>query len=271
MPATFQRLLDHIIGPDMEPRAFAYLDDIMVTGKTFEEHLANLKEVLHRLLAANLRVNIDKCQFVRESLKYLGHVVDQEGLRTDPDKVRAIIELPTSANVRELRRFLGVASWYRRFVPSHATVVAPLNGLLRKKSRWQWEGEHEAAFQTIKQEVATAPVLKCPDFTRMFVLRTDASAVGLGAVLTQDLDGREQVAYASRTLQNAEHNYSATEKESLAVMWEIQKMRPYLEAYRFKVITDHFSLKWLQTPEIPSGRLARWSVALQQFDFEVEY
>jgi Reverse transcriptase (RNA-dependent DNA polymerase). len=156
-PATFQRLLDRIISPELEPHAFAYLDDIIVLGETFEDHLENLKEVFRRLRMANLKLNPDKCQFCRKSLKYLGHMVTAEGIRTDPEKVEAIQKFPTPKNVREVRRFLGTASWYRRFVPSFSEVVAPLTRLLKKNYRWKWTAEQEKAFHSFKEMSYRSP------------------------------------------------------------------------------------------------------------------
>ena len=271
-PATFQRLLDSIIGPSLEPRAFAYLDDIIVLGRTFEEHLENLREVLRRLQQAGLRLNEEKCRFCQTELQYLGHVVSDQGVKTDPEKVEAIRNTPPPQNLRELRRFLGMVSWYRRYIPQFSETAAPLHQLLQKRTRWTWTEEAQAAFETLRHQLATAPVLTCPDFDQPFVLQTDASQGGLGAVLTQDHDGKERVvAYASRTLNAAERNYSVTEKECLAVVWGIRKMRPYLEGYSFTVLTDHQALKWLQSIDSPSGRLARWSLELQQYDFKIEY
>ena len=271
-PATFQRLLDQIIGPQLEPRAFAYLDDIIVLGSTFEEHFDNLREVLQRLRAAGLKLNKEKCQFGRTELQYLGHTVTERGVATDPEKVQAIARIPAPTNLRELRRFLGMVSWYRRFIPRFTDIAAPLNHLLQKKVRWTWSEKEEIAFETLRQQLATAPVLACPDFTLPFTLQTDASNEGLGAVLTQDINSQERViAYASRTLNSAEKNYSVTEKECLAVVWGIRKMRPYLEGYRFTVLTDHQSLKWLRTMDNPSGRLARWGLELQEYDFDIQY
>ena len=271
-PATFQRLLDSVIGPDLEPRAFAYLDDIIVLGRTFEEHLQNLREVLHRLQAANLRINPEKCEFGRTELKYLGHVVTAQGVRTDPDKVQAILGMPPPTNLRELRRFLGMVSWYRRFITHFSDITTPLTKLLQKKRKWSWGPEEEMAFNTLRQQLAAAPVLTCPDFTRPFTLQTDASQDGLGVVLTQeDEEGERVIAYPSRTLNQAERNYSTTEKECLAVVWGVRKMRAYLEGYHFTILTDHHALKWLQTIESPSGRLARWSLELQQYDFTIKY
>lgn len=270
-PATFQRLMDRVIGEDLD-YCFAYLDDLIVLGTTFEEHLRNLKEVFRRLKAANLRLNPEKCQFGKRSLKYLGHLVTPQGIRTDPDKVAAILTIPAPTNVRALRRFLGVASWYRRFVKNFSQIAAPLNKLLKKKSRWQWNQEQEQAFDTLKNCLTQAPVLTCPDFTRPFILQTDASDRGIGVALIQNhSDGDHVIAYGSRTLTATEKKYSVTEKECAAIVWGIEKMRPYLEGYHFTVVTDHQSLKWLHSMKSPSGRIARWAMYLQQFSFDIKY
>jgi hypothetical protein len=271
-PATFQRLMDRVIGPELDPYCFAYLDDIVVLGETFEQHLQVLQEVFRRLRAANLRLNPDKCQFGRRSLTYLGHVVTAAGIRTDPDKVAAIRQLATPKTLRQLRRFLGMASWYRRFIPDFSRIAAPLNRLLKKGGRWDWTPEQDAAFNTLKDSLSAAPVLACPDFGKPFVLQTDAADTGLGVALTQYVDGGDHViAYASRSLTKPEQAYSTTEKECLAVVWGIEKMRPYLEDYRFTVLTDHQSLKWLRAIKDPTGRLARWAIFLQQHDFDIRY
>src|SRR3978361_1844963 len=271
-PATFQRLVDRIIGQDLEPYCFAYLDDIIITGKTFDHHLALLKEVFSRLREANLRLNPEKCQFGRKSLKYLGHLVTSEGIRTDPDKVSAIVDLSPPTNLRGLRRFLGMASWYRRYIEGFSKITAPLNRLLKKGQRWQWTAEQDKAFCELKQHLTEAPVLTCPDFEQPFILQTDASDLGLGVALTQNIEGNDQViAYASRSLTSCEKAYSTTEKECLAIVWGIEKMRPYLEEYHFTVLTDHQSLKWLRTLKNQSGRLARWHMSLQQYSFDIKY
>ena len=271
-PATFQRLMDRILGPELEPFCFAYLDDIIILGETYDEHENNLLTVFERLRAANLKINSAKCQFGRKSLKYLGHLVTSEGICTDPDKVDAILELREPTNVRGVRRFLGVASWYRRFVPNFSQIAAPLNHLLKKGVRWSWGTEQTEAFNQLKRCLTETPVLTCPDFTKKFVLQTDASQEGLGIALIQHgTDGDHVIAYASRTLTASEKKYSVTEKECLAIVWGIEKMRPYLEGYHFTVITDHQSLRWLHSIKSPSGRLARWSVYLQQFDFDIRY
>ncbi|KAL7725772.1 hypothetical protein ACLKA6_017602 [Drosophila palustris] len=156
-PATFQRALDRVIGPEMLPHAFAYLDDIIVIGKTLEEHKNNVKEVFRRLRAANLRINVDKCDFFKKELKYLGHKVTEHGICTDPEKVAAISQLKPPTNVKELRQYLGVAPWYRRFVPDFANTVHPLGGFLKKGVKWVWSEEHQQAFE--KTQLPNEPML----------------------------------------------------------------------------------------------------------------
>ncbi|KAL6416740.1 hypothetical protein ACFW04_013184 [Cataglyphis niger] len=271
-PATFQRLLDKIISPALEPNVFVYLDDIIIISKTFDDHLRLLTEVFRRLRDARLRLNPEKCKFCVNQLKYLGHVVDRKGIRTDPEKVSAVENWPEPRTVKQIRQFLGMASWYRRFIANFSTIAAPLTSLTRKNAKWKWGAEETTAFRELKKTLVSAPVLACPDFARRFVLQTDASASGLGAVLTQNFEeGERVIAYASRTLNSAEKNYSATELECLAVVWGIRRMKGYLEGYSFTVITDHQALKWLQRIEAPTGRLARWLFELQQYDLEVKY
>lgn len=269
-PATFQRLVDRLIGPEMDPYCFAYLDDIIIVTETFEEHLKWLAVVLGRLKNAGLKINPNKCEFVVPQVRYLGFMVNEKGLLVDPDKVAPIQNYPPPSSVKELRRFLGMASWYRRFIPHYATISSPLNKLLCKKQRWYWTEPQQLAFEEIRKTLADAPVLSRPDFDHPFELQTDASDVGLGAVLSQRINGVEYViCYASRSLSAAERQYSTTEKECLAVIWSIQKFRAYLEGYHFTVITDHSSLRWLHNLKNPTGRLARWSLSLLEYDFEI--
>nr|XP_012235715.1 PREDICTED: uncharacterized protein LOC105679947 [Linepithema humile] len=200
-PATFQRLLDKLIGPEMEPFAFAYLDDIVIATPTFEEHLQWLERVLAKITTAGLTINPEKCEFCKTQVRYLGFIVQKEGLTVDPEKTQPILEYPAPRNIKQLRRLLGMASWYRRFIPQFATLSEPLTRLLKKNKRWDWGEEQELAFERIKEHLTTAPTLACPNFEQPFALQTDASSVGLGAVLTQFLGGEERViAFASRAL-----------------------------------------------------------------------
>lgn len=271
-PAMFQRLLDRLIGPELEPHAFAYLDDIIIVAETFDEHLYWLRIVLRIIRKAGLIINLEKSKFCCSEVKYLGFVVNENGLQVDPDKIQPVINYPVPTNLKELRKLIGMASWYRRFVPNFSTVMEPLNKLLRKNQPWIWTEEQELAFLELRTRLTTAPTLTRPDFSLPFVLQTDASAVGLGAVLTQSHeDGEHVIAYASKTLSSAERKYSVTERECLAVIWAIRKYRPYIEGYHFTVVTDHSSLQWLHNLKNPTGRLARWALELLGYDYTIVF
>lgn len=269
-PATWQRLIDDVIGADLEPYVFVYLDDIIIVTKDFETHLRVLREVLKRLSKANLTLNWEKSKFCRSELKYLGYVVNEHGLLVDPEKVETILNYPSPKKVRQVRRFIGLASWYRRFVPNFSTLISPLTHLLKKNVQWRWGEEEQKAMDLLKEKLVTAPILTCPDFNKPFFLQTDASSTGLGAILFQKFDeGDKPIAYASRSLTSNELKFSTTEQECLAVLWAVEKFRPYLEGTRFTVITDHQALKWLGNLKEPQGRLARWALKLQQYDYEI--
>ncbi|KAL7296181.1 hypothetical protein TKK_0010721 [Trichogramma kaykai] len=268
----FQELADKIIGPEMEPVAFAYIDDIIIATATYAEHLRWLEHVLKRINQAGLTINRDKSFFCCSEVKYLGVIVDRNGFRPDPDKIAPVTEMTAPKTLKQLRRFLGIASWYRKFLENFATIADPLNKLLKKNTKYIWGEEQQAAFERIKALIASAPMLSRPSFEHEFVVQTDSSDSGLGAVLTQTIDGEEKVlCFASRTLNKAERNYSVTERECLAVLWAVRKFRPYVEGYRFRVITDHSSLRWLHNLRNPTGKLSRWSLELQQFDYIVEH
>lgn len=275
-PQTQQRLMDRVLGPDLEPFVFVYLDDIIIATPTFEKHIEVLREVLSRFQQANLTVNLSKCNFCRSSLKFLGFVVDKLGLRTDPDKVAAMLNYSRPRTTTEVKRFIGLCSWYRRFIPHFSSLTAPITGLIKNRQKGQkieWNEDAERSFLEIKRALVSAPVLANPNFDKPFTVQCDASDLGLGCVLTQTNDDNTDVpvAFASRTLSAQERNYSTTEKECLAVLFGIEKFRPYIEGSRFKVLTDHHSLLWLQNLKDPTGRLARWAVRIQQFDVEFEH
>lgn len=269
-PAVWQRLIDRVVGVDLEKNVFVYLDDVIICTSTFDEHIRVLREVISRVTKAGLTLNRDKCNFVKSELKYLGYIVNASGLLVDPAKIDAILQIPTPKNVSDIRRIVGLASWYRRFVPNFSTVISPLTRLTCKNARFVWDSDCETAFNMIKEHLIKAPVLSCPDFDQSFCIQCDASDFGLGAVLSQVQDGVEHViCYLSRSLNKNERRYTTTEKECLAVLFAVEKFRPYIEGARFTVITDHYSLKWLNSIKDPVGRIARWAVRLQQYDFEI--
>lgn len=271
---TQQRLMDSVLGHELEDYVFVYLDDIIIATPTFEKHIEILMKVYRRLEEANLTINFEKCKFCLSSLKYLGFIVDQNGLRTDPDKVTAMLNFPRPETVTQLKRFIGMCGYYRRFLKDFSTLTAPITALMKGKRKTQklvWNNEAEQCFLKIKEVLVTAPILANPDYAKTFSIHCDASTIGLGCMLTQqDDEGKEVViAYASRTLNVHERNYTVTELELAAVIFGIEKFRPYVEGVKFRVITDHYSLLWLYNLKSPSPRLGRWAVRLSQFNFEV--
>ncbi|CAB0033045.1 unnamed protein product [Trichogramma brassicae] len=271
-PMTFQRLMDKLFCSKVEKHVFAYLDDIILVTETFEQHMVWLERVIRTLIDAKLVVNRDKCEFCCQSVKFLGYVLDSSGLRVDSDRVRPIYEYPAPKNVKQVRRLLGMVSWYSRFIKNEAEIKVPLSKLLRKDVAFVWGPEQEEAFDALKRCLSEASVLVRPDFSKEFSIQTDASDYAVGAVLTQEYeDGEHPVYYVSRVLSRAEQRYTTTEKECLAVIWAIEKFRPYVEGSRFKVVTDHRALTWLRNFKDPQGRVARWAFKLMEYDFEIVY
>ena len=267
------RLMDKIIPQQLRHRVFVYLDDLLVIGNDFDEFVDTIVKVANHLKEAKLTINADKSKFGFKYLKYLGFIVGDGKLQVDPDKVAAIQNFPVPKTPRMVRSFMGMAGWYRRFVPEFATMSAPITDSLKKGTKFKFTQEAVEAFKKLKDAMSSAPVLINPDFTKHFFIQCDASNRGIGAVLFQkDEEGYEHPIYFhSQKLNSAQCNYTVTEKECLAVVTAIQKFRPYVEGMPFTVITDHASLKWLMTLKDLSGRLARWSLKLQAFDFSIEH
>ena len=272
-PATFQRCMDVVLAGLKWNSCLVYLDDIIVYGEDEESHNANLAKVLAALQKANLTIKPSKCAFCVPELKFLGHVVSKEGIKMDPRKVKAVLDQPPPVDLRGVRGFLGMAAYYRRFIKGFATIAEPINALLKKEVKFQWGADQQRAFDELKERLATQPVLCHYDYTLPIELRTDASGIGLGAVLLHEFPERQKrvIAYASRKLKGAEYNYGITELECLAIVWAVDKFRIYLLGVKFKIITDHLALEWLQTKKEPTARLMRWALKLEPFDYEVVY
>ena len=270
-PATFQRLMDIVLTGLQWTSCLVYLDDIIVLGRTFTEHLSNLGSVFSRIRDAGLKIKPEKCSFLKEKVKYLGHIVSNEGIAADPEKTATVKTWPTPTSTKEVQQFLGLANYYRRFIKDFAQIAKPLHKLTERTSSFLWTTECQKSFEILRHLLSSPPILSYPDFTKPFILDTDASNDGIGGVLSQlDKDGREHVvAYGSRLLTKPERNYCVTRKELLAVVTFVTHFRTYLLGHTFTLRTDHGPLTWLYSMKEPEGQVARWLEKLQEYNFEI--
>ena len=284
-PATFQRLMERCMGELHLKECLIYLDDIIIFSKTFEEHLERIENVFKQLERHGLKLKGSKCEFFKTQVQYLGHIVSDKGVQTDPDKISALKKWPVPANIRDLRSFLGFAGYYRRFVCNYAQIVKPLNNLLvghptNKKGKktkaatpWIWGPEQQQAFDSIIEKLTSPPVLAYADYSKDFILNIDASGDGLGAVLYQETDGIEHViAYASRGLRANECNYPAHKLEFLALKWAVtDKFHDYLYGNKFQVRTDNNPLTYVLTTAKLDATGHRWLASLSNYNFKLLY
>ena len=273
-PPTFQRMMNEILGDWLDEFVVVYIDDIMIYSGTFEEHMEHIERVLNKLKECNLMIKLKKCRWCEQNIEFLGHVVGKDGLKPDPSKIEKVKGIKEPTTVTQVRSFLGLCSYYRRFIKGFSKIAKPLNELLKKNKRFEWKERQQKAFEKLKEKLIEYLILTYPDYGREFILITDVSGEGLEAVLTQlNEEGKETViAYASRNLKEAEKNYPITEQECLAIVWGVEYFNKYLVDRKFTIVTDHSALKTLKTAKIPkSGRRARWMMNLQQYDFEIKH
>lgn len=271
-PATFQRLMNNVLSGLQGVRCFVYIDDIVVYADNLENHNIKLKEVFNRLRNHNLKLQPDKCEFLRREVMYLGHLITDSGVQPDPKKIIAVSEFPVPKNPKDIKSFLGLAGYYRRFIDNFSKLCLPLNKLLRKDVEFNWTSSQQEAFDVIKSKLCNKPILQYPNFDKEFILTTDASNYALGGVLSQGIIPNDlPIAYASRALNKAESNYTTTEKELLAIIWCVKHFRPYLYGRKFKIVTDHKPLKWLFNVKDPGSRLVRWRLKLEEYEYEIVY
>lgn len=271
--ATFQRLMDQVLR-GAENYAAAYIDDVVVHSSTWEEHMAHLKDIFHRIHKAGLVVNAAKCHLAKPEVAYLGYVLGGGLIKPQLSKVEAIQACPPPTTKRGVRSFLGLVGWYRRFIPDFSSRAAVLTDLTCKNApnKVRWTEACEQAFQDLKGCMCREPVLQSPDFDLPFVVQTDASGVGLGAVLLQgEGEDCKPIQFISRKLYPRETRYSTVEKECLAVKWALDTLRYYLIGKDFTVETDHRALQWLHKMKDSNARVTRWYMAMQPYRFTVKY
>ena len=271
-PATFQRYLQSVLNDLLWKFCLVYIDDVIIYSSSIEDHIGHLKIILDRLAKHQLRLNPEKCEFATRTVGYLGHIVTPEGISPDPDKTKSIENFPKPKKVRDVRSFLGMSSYYRRFVEGYSKIARPMNNLLKKNQSFKWDNECQKCFDELKSRLISPPILahfkpECP-----IILFTDASAYAMGAILSQIQDGKEVViSYNSKTLAERQSRYSISDRECLAIVWAVQKLRPYLYGAPFVIKTDSCCLCYIMSVKNPNGRLMRYSMFLQDYNFTVEY
>jgi len=271
---SFQGVMDKVLREaGLSECAWAYVDDVLICSSSMEEHIRDVQAVLQALHAVGLRVHPGKSVFCSDKLEYLGHVITPEGIEPQAAKVAAMASLPIPTSVSTLQSFMGLLNYYRCYCPQFSSIAKPLNKLLQKGVAFEWGQEQQQAYDTLKQQLCSEPVLRRADPSKQFILHTDWSQHGLGAVLAQlDDEGREyMVACASRSLNIHERNYTPWKGELLAVVWGIKTFRVYLHGVSFELVTDHQPLLWLLNQNEPTGQQARWVLSLMEYDFTVRH
>ena len=271
--AVFSRMMRKLLNPLDQTKVSNFIDDVMVATETWEEHLDILRKVFAQIEKCGLTARPSKCHLGFDTLSFLGHKVSAGQLCPEDDKVAKIQQAERPTNKKQLRSFLGLAGYYRKFVPNFATIALPLTDRTKKgqPDKLIWDEHCETAFSTLKKHLCQKPILCLPDVTKEYTLRTDASDTGLGAILLQDQgDGLQPLAYGSKKLKGAELKYSVIEKECMAVVWGVKKFEPYLYGTHFTLETDHQPLQYLRKTKTENGRLMRWAIQLQQHSFTVK-
>ena len=270
-PNTFQRLMDHLF--QGLKFVLVYLDDIVVFSETITEHINHLYQVFNILIAANLKLNLEKCQLGREQIDFLGHHIDAHGISPDKTLIEKVQNFAVPTSIKQVQSFLGLASYYRKFIKNFSHIARPLTQLLQKDIKFCWNETHQESFETLKMWLVTPPILIYPDISKPFIVQTDASKFAIGGILSQlDENGYDHpIAYISRTLNKAEKNYSTIERECLAIVHACENFRHFLYGSAVTIITDHAPLQWLSSHKNTSSRLLRWALRLQDLKMNITY
>ena len=269
--ATYSRMMRILL--DKLPNVDNYMDDVLIHNETWKAHISCLRAVFQRVLNAGLTIKPSKCYIGHSAVSFVGHKIIQGKLQTRQELIEKIAKASLPENIKQIRSFLGLCGYYRKFVPQYADISAPLVNLTKKgqSKTIVWTVDAKRAFEKLKEALCCAPVLQLPDLQLPFVLRTDASNTAMGAVLLQEYNGMLfPVAYASKSLSNAQKAYSVIERECLSILWSLDKYYPYLYGKHFTIQTDHKPLAYLQSAKLTNTRLMRWSLRIQPFYFTVE-
>lgn len=270
-PPQFQRTMN-LIFCDL-PNVLVYLDDIIIFSDSLQEHMKHLNVVFKRLKTHQLKIQLDKTEFFKKELLFLGHIISEKGIQPNPEKVKAIKDFPVPQTTKQIKQFLGLAGYYRKMIKGFAKIAQPLTHALRKTSTINpKDPKFIEAVNFLKEAITNAPILQLPKLNDPYILTTDASNVSLGAVLSQMTDNKDlPISFASRTLNPAEQNLSTIEKEMLAITWAVKHFRPYLYGRKFTLRTDHKPLQWLHSLKEPNSKLMRWKLLMEEYDYTVEF
>ena len=270
--SSFQRLMNDTFRDLLNKNLSVYIDDIVVYSATVEDHFKHLTQVFERLDSRNLRLHPQKCRFFCSEIKYLGFIINKEGIKPDPRRTEAIQNFPRPQKVKDIRSFIGSCNFYRKYIKDFATIARPLTNLIRKDVKFNFTEECQEAFDRLKTILSSEPILSHYRVGDQLILYTDASGFGLGAILNQEQDGHERtLQYASATLNKHQENYSVTQREMLGIVWACRKFRSYLYGNTFIIKVDHCSLCYLLKMKDPNGKLARWALQLQALSFKIQY
>jgi len=267
-------MMDLVFRDQIDKHMAVFIDDINIYSQTFGEHLDHIRATFDKCRKYGLKIKKKKCHFGCEKLEFLGHIVGTDGLTVDERKIEAIRSYGEPKNVRHIRQFLGMTGYYARFVNRYQEIAAPLIKLTRKRQKFEWTLAQRKAMQELQDALTIAPVLAYPNMKMPFTLTTDASDFGLGAILSQiDLEDKADyaIAYASKAMNASEKNYNTTHREGLAVKWAVEKFKRYLKGRLFTIRMDHAALVSIIQKLEPSGRVGRWAMKLQEYDFKIEY
>jgi hypothetical protein len=266
-PTTFQSCMNHVFNKQLRKFLLVFFDDLLIYSRTWEDHLKHVDEVLSIMEKQSLYAKESKCEIGMTEVLYLGHIIGAKGVQVHQEKIQAIIDWPTPKTLTKLKGFLGICSYYRRFVKGFSQLCAPLTDLT-KKGAFKWSEEAQLTFDKMKKVMSTCPVLSLPDFSQPFILECDASGLGIGVVLMQN---RHPIAYESRKLRGPELLYTIYDKEMLAIMHALAKFRQYLVGAKFVVRTDHNSLKYFLEQKDLNERQQKWVSKIQAYNFDIEY